>query len=239
MALWKKYNGKGFFAEIAEKDKYGNDIADSLADKVDKVSGKGLSTNDYTTEEKTKLAGVEDGAQVNVKPDWNAAAGSDAEILNKPVIPPGVVVEQTYDPTSSNAQSGTAVNGALETLDAEITSNDGTNVQVKVTEVDGKITAVNITTDNTVGKTVPQTAGNIATLDANGDLVDGGVSVSDLENAVETVSVNGGTAVQPDANKNIDLTVNELPTSQGSNYMLIGDGHDGWTQMAWTLQTFQ
>lgn len=34
-------------------------------------------------------------------------------------------------------------------LDSEITSNDGTNVQVKVTEVDGKITAVNIASDKT------------------------------------------------------------------------------------------
>lgn len=30
--------------------------------KVDKVSGKGLSTNDYTTDEKNKLAGIEEGA---------------------------------------------------------------------------------------------------------------------------------------------------------------------------------
>ena len=34
--------------------------------KVDKVDGKGLSTNDYTAEEKTKLAGIATGAQVNV-----------------------------------------------------------------------------------------------------------------------------------------------------------------------------
>lgn len=34
--------------------------------KVDKVTGKQLSTEDYTTAEKTKLAGVETGAQVNV-----------------------------------------------------------------------------------------------------------------------------------------------------------------------------
>lgn len=31
-----------------------------LAGKVDKVDGKGLSTNDYTTAEKTKLAGLMD-----------------------------------------------------------------------------------------------------------------------------------------------------------------------------------
>lgn len=39
---------------------------DSLNDKVDKVDGKGLSTNDYTTAEKNKLSGVASGAQVNV-----------------------------------------------------------------------------------------------------------------------------------------------------------------------------
>lgn len=34
--------------------------------KVDKVTGKGLSTNDYTTDEKNKLKGIAAGAQVNV-----------------------------------------------------------------------------------------------------------------------------------------------------------------------------
>ena len=39
---------------------------DKLVDKkVDKVSGKQLSTNDYTTTEKNKLAGIESGAQKN------------------------------------------------------------------------------------------------------------------------------------------------------------------------------
>lgn len=35
-------------------------VDDNVGDKVDKVSGKGLSTNDYTTEEKTKLGGLAD-----------------------------------------------------------------------------------------------------------------------------------------------------------------------------------
>ena len=35
------------------------------ADKVDKVAGKGLSTEDFTTTEQTKLSGIEAGAQVN------------------------------------------------------------------------------------------------------------------------------------------------------------------------------
>src|SRR5690606_3562296 len=36
--------------------------------------------------DKTKLDGIEAGAQVNVKSDWNAVSG-DAQILNKPTIP--------------------------------------------------------------------------------------------------------------------------------------------------------
>ena len=36
-----------------------------LSDKVDKENGKGLSSNDYTSSEKTKLANIATGAQVN------------------------------------------------------------------------------------------------------------------------------------------------------------------------------
>ena len=42
------------------------ELTDGLAGKVDVVAGKGLSTEDYTSEDKTKLAGVAAGAQVNV-----------------------------------------------------------------------------------------------------------------------------------------------------------------------------
>lgn len=40
-------------------------VDDELSGKVDKVGGKGLSTNDYTTEEKNKLANIAAGAEVN------------------------------------------------------------------------------------------------------------------------------------------------------------------------------
>lgn len=40
--------------------------------KVDKVNGKGLSTNDYTTPEKNKLSGIEDGANKYIHPIYNA-----------------------------------------------------------------------------------------------------------------------------------------------------------------------
>lgn len=40
--------------------------SDSFATKVDKVDGKQLSTEDYTSAEKLKLSGIEDGAESNV-----------------------------------------------------------------------------------------------------------------------------------------------------------------------------
>ncbi len=89
------------------------------------VAGKGLSSNDYTDAEKTKLSSIESGAEANVKPDWSAEAGSDAEILNKPTIP---TVDQTYDGTSTNAQSGVAVASAISGLSFDevppVTSSD-------------------------------------------------------------------------------------------------------------------
>jgi hypothetical protein len=62
------------------------DLQGELDNKVNTESGKGLSTNDYTTTEKNKLAGIASGAEVNVNADWNATSG-DAQILNKPTIP--------------------------------------------------------------------------------------------------------------------------------------------------------
>ena len=43
-------------------------MAAEIKGKVDKVSGKGLSANDYTDAEKSKLAGIAAGAQVNPTP---------------------------------------------------------------------------------------------------------------------------------------------------------------------------
>jgi hypothetical protein len=55
----------------------------ALDGKVDKVTGKVLSDTNYTSAEKTKLAGIATGAEINVSPDWNATSGS-SRILNKP-----------------------------------------------------------------------------------------------------------------------------------------------------------
>lgn len=51
---------------------------------VAKETGKGLSTNDFTTAEKTKLAGIESGAEVNVIEDVKVN-GTSLSVANKAV----------------------------------------------------------------------------------------------------------------------------------------------------------
>lgn len=54
-------------------EEYVDDVAST---KVDKVSGKGLSANDYTTTEKNKLSGIASGAEVNQNAFSNVVVGS-------------------------------------------------------------------------------------------------------------------------------------------------------------------
>ena len=68
-------------------------LTSTVDTKVDKVSGKGLSTNDFTTALKTKLEALPTtfaptNAEANVQADWNVTdSTSDAFIKNKPTIP--------------------------------------------------------------------------------------------------------------------------------------------------------
>lgn len=60
-------------------DAYKTEMTTALAGKVDKVDGMGLSSNDYTSAEKTKLSGIEAGAQVNI---ITGVATSNADAVN-------------------------------------------------------------------------------------------------------------------------------------------------------------
>lgn len=91
-------------------------IKTALSGKVDKVSGKGLSTNDYTTTEKNKLAGIASGAEVNVQSDWNqATTTADDYIKNKPTIPSGT--QLVYD-CGTGSTSTTDFDNALAAYQA-------------------------------------------------------------------------------------------------------------------------
>lgn len=97
--------------------------------KVDAQEGMGLSANSFSDDEKQKLSGIEQGAEVNVQSDWHEDdETSDAFIKNKPrfatVALSGAysdlsgtpVVDTLYSESSTNAQSGRAVAQAIAAL---------------------------------------------------------------------------------------------------------------------------
>lgn len=66
-------------------DKTNQNFTELYNGKVDKVTGKGLSENDFTDADKAKLDGIEAGAEVNVQADWGETdPTADSFILNKP-----------------------------------------------------------------------------------------------------------------------------------------------------------
>lgn len=83
-------NDSGFITSVVNDliNYYTKVQADTLlSGKVDKVTGKGLSTNDFTNADVTKLNGIEAGAEVNVQADWNQTnVDADDYIKNKPSI---------------------------------------------------------------------------------------------------------------------------------------------------------
>ena len=82
------------------------DINTALGKKVDKVTGKGLSSNDFTNELRTKLVNLVG----NVQPNWNQNDPTKPDyIVNKPEIPESPDLSgyevKTNKVTSINAQS--------------------------------------------------------------------------------------------------------------------------------------
>ena len=81
--------------------------------KVDKVSGKGLSTNDYTTDEKNKLAGIAAGA-TKVIIDSSLSATSTNPVQNKVVNTAISNLNMLVGDTSVAEQIATATEGTIK-----------------------------------------------------------------------------------------------------------------------------
>jgi len=89
--------------------------------KVDKVTGKGLSTNDYTTAEKNKLAGIEAGAQVNTV--TSVAGKTGAVAISKSDVGLSNVDNVKQMPISG---------GVLENYREKLISLSGTSVTINL-----------------------------------------------------------------------------------------------------------
>lgn len=144
---------------------YHSKVKALLGGKVDKETGKGLSTNDYTTTEKNKLAGIAAGAEVNAQSDWDETdTNSDAYILNKPTIPTvndaALTIQKngtTVATFTANSATPTTANIAVPTNNNELTNGAGyqtaTEVQDAINDALEDITGI----DFQVVQTLPAT----------------------------------------------------------------------------------
>ena len=92
-------------------DMIDNAVSDLSGNKVDKVDGKQLSTENYSTEEKNKLNGIASGAQVNVLE--NITLGGQKLTKNNKTI-------EIKDPEVTNARQSTIKDKTFISIDARI-----------------------------------------------------------------------------------------------------------------------
>lgn len=111
-------------------------IKSALGGKVDVVSGKGLSTNDYTTAEKTKLNGIASGAQVNV-------------------------IESVKVNGTKLTPSSKAVDVTVPTKTSQLTNDSGYQ---SATSVESIITAKGYQTQSQVQSLINSAVGNITSI---------------------------------------------------------------------------
>lgn len=94
----KYFNGESW-VKISDESADLSSIKNQLSNKLDKVSGKGLSTNDYTTAEKQKLAGI-------------ATQANKTTVEN--------VLTSTSTTNALSAAQGKALKDALDALTARV-----------------------------------------------------------------------------------------------------------------------
>lgn len=136
-----KMNGS---ANVGSENSFarGDHVHPSDSTKVDKVDGKGLSTNDFTTEEKTKLSNIESGANNYILPVASASALGGIKVGTRLSITDGVLSADEQEGTTdyedlSNKPSINGVtlsgNKSLSSLGIDLSAKE--NVSNKVTDI--------------------------------------------------------------------------------------------------------
>jgi len=114
------------------------------ATKVDKVTGKELSDNNYTDAEVSKLDGIEAGAEVNVQADWEQSDDTqDDYIKNKPTQLFSSVGYFHYTDTLTQTTPLTIVADTNKKL-----TNDGLGAQTNLTQAPYGVSTLFNTTTN-------------------------------------------------------------------------------------------
>lgn len=130
-----------------EKTKVSNlptDTNGALALKVDKVTGQGLSTNDYTTTDKTKLAGIATGATANSTDaslrDRSTHTGTQTSSTISDFLTAVLSSLLTGYAAGSNAviAATDSILGALQKLQAQISANSS-SIATNTTSITNKV----------------------------------------------------------------------------------------------------
>lgn len=110
-------------AALGDDPNFATTIATQIGGKVDKVNGKGLSTNDYTTGEKNKLAGIDAGANKTII-DSALSSTSTNPVQNKVV---NTAISNLNALVGDTAVS-TQIDNAIASIDAATTNDIATAV---------------------------------------------------------------------------------------------------------------
>lgn len=107
-------------------------IKNALSAKVDKETGKVLSSNDYTSEEKSKLANVASGAQVNVL-EGIQKNGTDVSVTNKiaNISVPTKTSDITNDSGFITTTDLTTLNGRVEDLEDAVAPEGAVDTRIQ------------------------------------------------------------------------------------------------------------
>lgn len=109
----------------------------TVSNKVDKETGKGLSTNDFTTVEKNKLAGVAENANNYVHPSSHSPSIISQDANNRFVTD---TEKATWNAKASTSTATTSSNGLMSSTDKSKLNNIAENAtKTEASTTNGKI----------------------------------------------------------------------------------------------------
>lgn len=118
-----------------------SDVTTALAGKVDVVSGKDLSTNDYTSAEKTKLSGIASGATANSSDATLVARANHTGTESADVIIDGTT-NKVFTATMSTKLAGVAAGATANSSDATLLARANHTGTQAISTVTGLQTAL-------------------------------------------------------------------------------------------------
>lgn len=157
---------------------------DYLNKKVDKVEGMGLSTNDFTTAEKEKLAGIAAGATANVVEDvltststTNALSANQGRVLAEQIselegsldeLGYGDMLKSTYDTdndgkvdNAKHAESADTAANATKAADADKFGGQAPSYYAKAADIPTQVSALNNDAGYITSAAVPTKVGSL------------------------------------------------------------------------------